>query len=208
MKVKQVNKQKTKRKKVLIIIAFVLLGILVTSVTTSAIVSHTNYQHNTQVEQTFLEIGTDGYLHNQGKTGDFRYGFFHSDKKGCGWIATYNALVKLGNPKPMASIIASYDLYGETLFGLLGTNPFAVQLYFETHGYHTTLTFNQSKFAANIQNNTASIIAYFSSRGGHFQFIEHTEGESYKVYNNTYEIPLNTYLQNHSGTVMLLISIR
>jgi hypothetical protein len=76
----------------------------------------------------------DGYIIDQARVTDIRYGALTSDINGCGWIAAYNFLKRMGQTvdgKTIADELIRYTLFR----GLVGTDLFRLRRYFRRHGY-------------------------------------------------------------------------
>ena len=94
-----------------------------------------NYEYNKQ-------FAFSGYLNGQNyqdaAESQLKIGYGVSRDSGCGWIATYNALLALGAQEHPADLIRHYEETGGTIaLGALGINPFSVADYFEKKGYQT-----------------------------------------------------------------------
>ena len=68
-----------------------------------------------------------GYIYDQDLYDQFRLGLYGASWNGCGWIAAYNAMMILGNPRPPAEIIQHFDgAWGNIALGTFGVNPFVM----------------------------------------------------------------------------------
>ena len=68
----------------------------------------------------------DGYIIDQARVTDIRYGALTSDINGCGWIAEFNFLKRMGKPVDEKTI--ADELIRHTLFrGLVGTDIFRLR---------------------------------------------------------------------------------
>lgn len=71
----------------------------------------------------------------------YQYNDLYSDYNGCGWIATYNALLLMGKRVKPSSIIKWYESNnGLILNGLFGTNPLSIAKYFRNQWKYTVKT--------------------------------------------------------------------
>ena len=113
---------------------------------------------------------------------DLGFGFFRSHYNGCGWIATYNALVLLGKKPKIKPIIREYELFGALLFGVFGLDPFAIGRFFRIRGYRVKTTLRIKKFDTAAENAQANVIFYFFKWGGHF-FAFQKRDERFVSYN-------------------------
>ncbi len=138
-----------------------------------------NYKHNCSVR---LPSGT---LNGQGvgALAKMRYGLSTLAHSGCGTLAVYNALVALGRPEPLPKIIRELELYAESFFGLLGTIPFFLEIYFRRHRVPLHITFSYRKTF----RSRYAVVAYWTKRplfsGAHVVFLERLEQGGYRVYN-------------------------
>ncbi len=113
---------------------------------------------------------------------DLRFGFFKSSFNGCGWIATYNALILLGKNPKAEEIISEYELTGAVLGGVFGVHPFAVSNYFRMRGYKVKTTYNAQKVDEVAKEHTANILFYWHSSGAHY-FATKWDGKQFVGYN-------------------------
>ncbi len=138
-----------------------------------------NYKKNCRTELP------EGYLNGQGMgaLASMRYGLSTVAHSGCGTLAVYNALVALGRPVPLPKIIRELELYAESFFGLLGTVPFFLSVYFRRHKVPLHMTFSYRKA---FQSRYA-VVAYWTKRplfsGAHVVFLERLPSGTYRVYN-------------------------
>ena len=121
---------------------------------------HTNYNKKLRIT---------GYIYNQntGVASQYWFGLFRSSHNGCGWIATYNALIMLGNPQEPYKIISYYEKWGALVYGAAGILPTAVAGYFRSRGYTVKVSYNTSKFDTQAKSNTANVLFYWHDNGAH-----------------------------------------
>ena len=170
--------------------------------------AHTNYNKKLRVT---------GYIYNQntGIASQYWFGFFRSSHNGCGWIATYNALIMLGNPQEPYKIISYYEKWGALVYGAAGILPTAVASYFRSRGYTVTVSTNTSKFDKQAKSNTANVLFYWHSNGAH-NIAVHWNGKQfigYNVYSNSSgPVKLGTSIasflsrNNYTGAMLTSIS--
>ena len=101
---------------------------------------------------------TGKYIENQAQWGGISYGMGREEEaygdesnmsySGCEIIATYNALVALGETPDMASLIKGYEKHGMTLNGHAGTSPTAIMDYFAINGFDTKMLIDFSNDSA------------------------------------------------------------
>ena len=65
----------------------------------------------------------------------WRYGFRSSAATGCGWIATYNALLILGKKIAPEKLIRFYERQFPFVNGNTGTFLFSPLIFFKRHGF-------------------------------------------------------------------------
>ena len=110
---------------------------------------------------------------------------------GCGWVAAYNALIILDNPRHPADIVNYYEMSGGTVLdGVFGTYPQAIEGLFKSLGYHVNhALFPQ--FSIDIDNSiktaSVSILAYLHTGAAHYTTIVYREADGkYIVYNDSF----------------------
>ncbi len=157
-----------------------------------------------------------GYIYNQvsGTASELWFGFFKSSHNGCGWIATYNALLMLGNRINPCDIIGEYELTGAVLFGALGIQPYAITHFFRWRGYKVTVTYDTSKFDTVAKKNKANIVWYWHGKGAHYVALK-WNGSAFLGYNtyaqssgvDIWGTSISGYISGNNWTGCMLISI-
>ena len=119
---------------------------------------------------TNRNIKISGYIYGQGNgnVSKIRFGFSDTANSGCGWIATYNALLMLGKRVAPCDIIYYYELTGAFCGGVLGVNPYSIITYFFYSGYKVSVTYDINKFDTLAKKSKANILVYLHSKGGHY----------------------------------------
>ena len=110
---------------------------------------------------------TDGYIIDQARVTNIRYGVFTSDINGCGWIAEYNFLKRMGlrvNEKTLADELIRFSVFR----GMTGTDIMRLRFYLKKHGYRMPLKFRWNKKARLPEGTSAGIIYYCHKDGFHF----------------------------------------
>ena len=110
---------------------------------------------------------TDGYIIDQARVTNIRYGVFTSDINGCGWIAEYNFLKRMGqsvDEKTLADELIRFSVFR----GLTGTEVFRLRYYLKKHGYPMSRIFRWNKKARLPEGTSAGIIWYCHKDGLHF----------------------------------------
>lgn len=149
----------------------------------------------------------------------WHYGFRSSAAVGCGWIATYNALVLLGHPQTSYSLIRYYERQLPLIHGNLGTTVLAPAIYFKQHGFPVTVTSRRRQFDAVAKQSDVSILFYhWRSKwklGAHFVAAVYTDRgfSGYNTYHNStgqdfYGESLDSFLTNRHYFGAVLIGIR
>jgi len=110
---------------------------------------------------------------------------------GCGWVAVYNALIILGDPKHPAEIVRFFEESGGTVMGgMFGTYPNAIEAYLKSLGYSVDQTiFPQltKNIDDEIKNSRAAILAYAHTSAAHYVTIEYIEDiDKFIVYNDSF----------------------
>ena len=159
-----------------------------------------NYDHNKEQIQL-----PQGFIDDQSEIDYMQMGFYGAKWNGCGWIATYNAMLMLGRPQPAADIIKHYDQIGNNiLFGTFGAAPGAVTRYFSKQGVKGKYNANPFSMPPDIetvaQNASACIILYRHGRGAHYAAFQ-WNGTRYYVYNDSidYFSSINDYMRRVGG---------
>lgn len=118
-------------------------------------------------QQERTPYSADGYIVDQARMKNVRYGVFTSDVNGCGWIAAYNFLHGRGetlSERETADELVRFSV----LRGLLGTNLFRLWRMLRRHGYKTDLKLARNKRAAPPEGTEAGVIFYSHRSGFHF----------------------------------------
>jgi len=133
---------------------------------------------------------------------------------GCGWVASYNALILLGDPRHPADIVMYIETNrGAVLGGVLGTYPHAIEAYFKSLGYSVNhVLFPQ--LSTNIDNAIkeagVGILAYAHTRAAHYVMVEYREEDGrYIVYNDNFARAMSKRLgyENDSSSGAVIDSV-
>ena len=121
-----------------------------------------------------------------------RFGVTSISHGGCGVIASYNALIMLGDSKSFDKVLGYYNNRMVLILGkgLIGLSPGAVARYFRDLGYHVTMTNSPDLIDIYSQTADASILYYefpatywgIEAYGAHF-VAYHQTGSIYTAYN-------------------------
>ena len=135
----------------------------------------------------------DDLIYNQTKIPKekWRYGLRSSARVGCGWIATYNALRRMGHEAVPEELIRYYKRQLPLIHGNMGTMFWGPALYFRKHGFGVTVTNKRKKYDALAKASNVCILYYHWRHkwklGGHFVTFEHTPDGyiGYNTYSNS-----------------------
>jgi len=151
-----------------------------------------NFDHNSSIDFDFQSLIDNqnqrpANLIRMGTTEGMNEGWYN----GCGWIATYNALILLGNPKHPAEIVRYFEESGGTVFdGVFGTYPNTIESYLRSLGYsvsHTLLPQLTMDIDDAIKSSRVSILAYTHTRAAHYIAIEYNEDlDKFIIYNDSF----------------------
>jgi len=109
----------------------------------------------------------DGYIVDQARLTAVRYGVFTSDVNGCGWIAGYNFLKRMGEDVREQAL--ADELIRHSVFrGLLGTDLFRLRRRLKQHGYRMPVKLCRNQKARLPEGTRAGIIYYCHKDGLHF----------------------------------------
>lgn len=127
---------------------------------------------------------------------DMSFGLATVSHGGCGPIATYNALITLGEHKRFRDVLSYYNQNVTKLnvFGLAGTPTNLVAQYFRDNGYSVYITDDMDAIDVLSKSADASILWYMFPAtyggvdlyGAHFVAYER-EGSGYRGYNTAEE---------------------
>jgi len=151
-----------------------------------------NYQHNIEIDfdlKTLID-NQNRRPANQVRMGS-REGMNEGWYNGCGWVAVYNALILLGNPKHPADIVMHFEENrGIVLGGVFGTYPNAIVDYMRSLGYdvnHTLFPQITKNLDDEIKNSRVAILAYAHTSAAHYITVEYNEDiDKFVVYNDSF----------------------
>lgn len=181
-----------------------------------------NYLYNKRISEEIT-----GYIDDQedGIASKLRYGINTIAPFGCGTVATYNALIMLGNRIEICDIIRDYEMNHIYHYGLIGTHGNNIARYFRSKGYNVTITnlenydFNNDDDLSTVSNivkeNPASILYYKSSGVGHFIALKYMgkdvyDKDVYVTYNENTSVGISNSIKDFvpgSNQPYMLISI-
>ncbi|MCQ2433523.1 MAG: hypothetical protein MJ175_13050 [Clostridia bacterium] len=128
-------------------------------------------------------IPIEGYIRDQSiaPVRYMKYGTAHMNYNGCEVIATYNALISLDTPMPLAEIAEAYSKSGLWFFGIFGTWPAAIPRFFRRRGYRVTM---YSKHRFREADDPTLIYTYWNPRFRGIHTVElHKTPKGYTVLN-------------------------
>ncbi len=146
------------------------------------ILSIVNYSYNKKLKFS-------GYIDDQakGNAAKVKMGFYTGDYNGCGWVATYNALIILGKNVHPKDIVYYYEHHGSVLYGTLGILADAIADFFRQAKYKVKVTASTKDLDKKIKNSDATVLSYFHSQGGHHVAIK-WDGTNFWIYNEYHTI--------------------
>lgn len=149
----------------------------------------------------------------------WRYGFRSSAATGCGWIATYNALVLMGFRANPERLIRYYERQAPLLNGNLGTLFFGPAIYFKQQKFRVKMTAKRRRFDELVKESDACILFYWWRHkwkfGKHFVTL-HCQDEKvigYNTYSNSkgpdnYGSSLDAFLKQRKYFWAVLIGVK
>jgi len=150
-----------------------------------------NYEHNQRISFDLKTLIDNQNLRpaNQirmGGTDGMNEGWYN----GCGWIATYNALILLDSPTHPADIVRYFEESGGTVLdGMFGTYPNAIVRYLRSLGHtvtHTLFPQITVDLDETIKASQVSILAYMHTSAAHYITIKYMEDiDKFIIYNDS-----------------------
>lgn len=109
----------------------------------------------------------DGFIIDQAKMTNIRYGCRTSDRNGCGWIAVFNFLHERGEDwteEELSERLQKWSLFR----GLLGTSPLRIHSFLRLLGYPIQTACGRDKVVEAANEMKRGILLYRHSNGWHF----------------------------------------
>lgn len=136
----------------------------------------------------------EGYLVRQSLMTDVPYGFFNAAKRGCGFMAVYNAVHYFARPHSEDEV---HEYFHRRVFlgGLLGTTVFHVCRGVRRFGLRV-----RGVRYRDLSDVEAGILWYHTGKTKHFVFLRRTEAENFRYYNTSVaqqEMPFRDFYTNH-----------
>ena len=173
----------------------------------SNIINSYIYRQNDSLDKA---DGTDGIV------SPLHFGNTKFGPNGCGIVATYNALIMLGNKTDIADINRDYEINGVSVCGSISFYPAYVVRYFKSKGYTVYVTYEEDNFDTDtIKNAKANIIYYTKPKSGHYVAFNYDDS-NYWGYNvfagsdiSAYPIggSINQFLNKNKYIGRIIISI-
>lgn len=149
----------------------------------------------------------------------YRYGLRASAAVGCGWIATYNALLLLGHTTDIEALIRYYEWQLPLIHGNLGTSFWAPAAVFRNWGFPVKVIVNRNRFDEEAARADACILFYHWRKGlklgAHFVALHHTAAGfvGYNTYRDSsgpdhYGDSLEEFLKRQGCFGCVLIAIK
>lgn len=148
----------------------------------------------------------------------YRYGLRSSAATGCGWIATYNALILLGRTTDIEELIRYYEWQLPLIHGNLGTSFWAPVIAFRKWGFPVKVVTSRKQFDREGKAADACILFYHWRKGlklgAHFTALHYTGNgfAGYNTYSNStgpdpYGDSLENFLKQREYFGCVLIAI-
>ncbi|MBR5571720.1 MAG: hypothetical protein IKV99_03665 [Oscillospiraceae bacterium] len=143
----------------------------------------------------------DGYLVHQSLMTEVPYGRYTAARKGCGFIAVYNAVRYFARPYTEEQV---HRFFHRQVFlgGVLGTTFF----HLARGVYRFGLRVKGIRYR-NLSGVEAGILWYHTGKTKHYVFLHRGEGENFRYYNTSYarqEMPFRDFYTNHVKKTPLL----
>ena len=165
-----------------------------------------NYEHNSTIDfdmQTLIDNQHQRPANQirMGSTEGMNEGWYN----GCGWVATYNALILLGDPRHPAEIVRFFEeSNGTVMGGVFGTYPNTIERYIRSLGFsvdHTLFPQLSMNIDDAIKASRVSILAYAHTSAAHYVAIEYREDiDKFIVYNDRFTRAMSANLGLESYT--------
>ena len=127
-------------------------------------------------------LSEDGYIIDQSRSGELKYGRYSSKYNGCGWIAAYNMLRALGqnvSPEQVNSEMNAILPY----HGCRGTPITTMEKYLDIAGVCSTLTRGVRKSFTAASACRAGIIRYHDEGVPHYVAFVRESGDDFRFFN-------------------------
>lgn len=146
---------------------------------------NSNYLYNKSISDNI-----SGYIDDQGNgvASKLRYGLDSIGPVGCGCVASYNALIMLGNRIEIHDIIREYELNSLMYYGKWGVYPYNIARFFTSRGYKVTITdlrefdlknktnlTDSDKLNQIVRAHDANIMLYTHSTAAHYIALKYDE---------------------------------
>lgn len=127
-------------------------------------------------------LDTQGYIINQKRTGNLRFGRVSSDKNGCGWIAAYNFLRAMDKEKDPEEVLRKLEKALIPGFDRFGLNFVALAIYLRTQGVPLEFTVRQFHTQRIAEEAPAGIILYRAGKTNHFAAFRRLQNGKLRFY--------------------------
>ena len=121
----------------------------------------------------------------------WRYGFRSSAAVGCGWIAVYNALRRVGYRAAPEDLIRYFEKQLPLIHGNFGTSILGPAICMKQMGFDVKVTANRREFDRLVKESDVCILFYRWAKpwkyGAHFVALEFMDGQfvGYNTYTNS-----------------------
>ena len=205
------NVKKRKNKfKVLSIFLIVIFGLIFSSRIVCFVKAEINHKHNLEVWQS---LNYDDLIYDQSDFENLNFGFGNIGANGCGPTSIYNILKLENRDVNFADIIYKFDLNGENVYGIGGSNPIKVIKVLRDYKFKVTCTLDGQQFEKVAKNSKYAIFVYFGIENfvpfGHYQLLYNFDGEKYQTINITGKYTFNeiTNIPNTFLEIMIGVDV-
>lgn len=127
-------------------------------------------------------LDRQGYIINQKRTQNLRFGGVPSDKNGCGWIAAYNFLKAMDREKDPEEVLRKLERALLPGLGRFGLNFVALAVYLRSQGIPLDFTVRQFRTQRISETARAGIILYRAGKTNHFAAFQRLESGKLRFY--------------------------
>ena len=148
-----------------------------------------SFQHIIEPYRYILDdhvFDEEGYIIDQGSMQSIPFGWFDTQRKGCGWIAAYNLLKLNRRYTPMHEVI--HDLEKHNLLGKVsGQEMLWLVVYLKQKGLDIFVSLPGFSAAMHaFQSCSSGILAYSHARGAHYAMFDKVNETDAHFYNAVY----------------------
>lgn len=128
----------------------------------------------------------EGYIIHQGQMDALPFGWFHTDAKGCGWIAAFNLMKMEHRELPMQMIAEGLD--ERAILGhVMGQSEFLLWVWLKDHGLPVKMSAPFDRHAVEkMKQSRSGILLYSHTRGAHYCAYRSQNDGTMHFYNAVY----------------------